>query len=93
MWPNSAYYCHQEATLLSKVALWNPLPALLQGNDALAEERAWHQPMPAPRCHGDADAIDAMPQDRIYLDENYSERATSATVVTKWMLDRTSKRD
>ena len=55
--------------------------------------RAWHQPWPAPHCHGDDDWIDAVPQDRIRLDKNYSERATSATVVTKSMFDRTSKRD
>ena len=93
MWLSSACYFHREATLPSKVALWNFPRALLQGNDALAEESAWHQPSPAPHCHGDADAIDAVPQDKIHLDKNYSGRATSATVVTKRMFDRTSKRD
>ena len=73
--------------------MWNFLRAQLQENEAMAEERAWHQPSPAPHCHGDDDGIDAVPQDRIHLDKNYSERATSATVVTKWMFDRTSKRD
>ena len=83
MWLNSAYYYHQEATLISKVALWNPLPALLQGSDALAEARSWNQPSSALHGHGDDDGIDAVPQDRIRLDKNYSDQATSATVVTK----------